>query len=73
MASKMDSPAMSLAKKIVARLENEDLLDVSRVDKFVDSLATGKLRESDWKLAIEKVPKSTKKSSKKKVTSHAET
>ncbi len=73
MVSKTDSPAMSLAKRIVAHLEKEDLLDVTRVDKFVDSLATGKLRESDWKLAIEKVPKSTRKSSKKKVTSHAET
>ena len=73
MVSKTDSPAMSLAKRIVARLEKEDLLDVTRVDKFADSLATGKLRESDWKLAVEQVPKSIRKSSKKKVPSHAET
>ena len=73
MASKTDSPSVSLAKRIVATLEKEELLDVSRVDRFVDLLATGKLREGDWRLVIEKVPKSTKKSSKKKVTSHAET
>jgi hypothetical protein len=66
MASQSDLPATSLAKRIIARLEKEELLDVSRVDKFVDSLAAGKLREGDWKLAIEAVPKSSKKSSKKR-------
>jgi hypothetical protein len=66
MASKRDSPALSLSKRIVAKLEKEDLLDLSRVDRFVDLLASGKLRDGDWKLAIEKVPKSTKKSTKRK-------
>ena len=66
MASQPDLPALSLAKRITARLEKEELLDVSLVDKFVDSLAAGKLREGDWKLAIEAVPKSSKKSSKKR-------
>jgi hypothetical protein len=64
---------MSLAKRITAKLEDNYLLDVSRVDRFVDSLAAGKLRETDWKLALEQVPKPTRKTSKKKVTSHAET
>lgn len=73
MKSQPDSPAMSLAKRITAKLEGKDLLEVSRVDRFVDSLATGKLRETDWKLALEQVPKSNRKSRKKKVTSHAET
>jgi hypothetical protein len=66
MASQPDLPATSLAKRITARLEKEDLLDVSRVDKFVDSLAAGKLREGDWRLATEDVPKSSKKSGKKR-------
>ncbi|HEX5703912.1 MAG TPA: hypothetical protein VFX97_11975 [Pyrinomonadaceae bacterium] len=66
MGSQPDSPALSLAKRITARLEKEKLLDVTRVDKFVDSLASGKLREGDWKLAVEAVPKSTRKSTKKR-------
>ena len=66
MPSRTESPAMALAKKIVARLQKENLLDLTRVDKFVDSLAAGKLREGDWKLAVEEVPKSSKKSSKKR-------
>ena len=66
MASQPDLPATSLAKRIIERLEKEGLLDVSRVDKFVDSLATGKLREGDWKLALEAVSKTQKKSSKKR-------
>ena len=72
MGSQVDSPARSLAKRIIARLEKDKLLDVTRVDRFVDSLATGKLRDSDWKLAVEAVPKSTKKSNRKKRASHVE-
>jgi hypothetical protein len=66
MGSQLDSPAVALAKRITARLEREELLDVTPADKFVDSLATGKLRESDWKFAVEVVPKAPKKSSKKR-------
>jgi len=66
MDSQSDSPAVALAKRITSRLEKEDLLDLSRVDRFIDSLAQGKLRDGDWKLALEKVPKSTRKSTKKK-------
>lgn len=66
MASTKQSPAFSVAKKIVSSLEQEGLLDVSRVDRFLESLANGKLREGDWKLAIEKVERTPRKSKKKR-------
>jgi hypothetical protein len=66
MSAKKDPPAVSLAKRIVDRLEKEELLDVTRVNRFIDSLATGKLRDSDWKLATEAIPRPKKKPMKRR-------
>ena len=66
MATKKESPASFLAKRIAERLEKEKLLDVTRVNRFVDSLAMGKLRESDWKLAIEAIPLPSKKPNRRR-------
>jgi hypothetical protein len=61
MASSQESPALSLAKRIAARLKREKLLSSDRFDRFNDSLASGKLKESDWRLALESVLEPTKK------------
>lgn len=66
MTVKRHPPAFLLAKRIVDRLEKEKLLDATRVNRFVDSLATGKLRESDWKLAIEAIPLPSRKPNRRR-------
>jgi hypothetical protein len=53
MASSQEPPALSLAKRIAARLKREKLVSSDRFDRFTDSLASGKLKESDWRLALE--------------------
>lgn len=65
MASSQESPALALAKRIAARLKHEKLLSSDRFDRFTDSLAGGKLKESDWRLALESVLE-PKKSDKKR-------
>ena len=55
MASSQESPALALAKRIAGRLKREKLLVPDRFDRFTDSLASGKLKEGDWRLALELV------------------
>lgn len=42
-----------VAKKVVERLVSESLLEPERKEKFLTSLASGRLREEDWRLALE--------------------
>lgn len=49
----MDSPSMQLAVKVLDRLIEEKLLKVDDRKKLLQSLADGKLKSEDWRLAIE--------------------
>ena len=49
----MDAPAADLAKKIVDRLVEEKLISEKSADKFVKDLANGKVRQEDWRTAVE--------------------
>jgi hypothetical protein len=64
MESSGDSPAVSLAKRIAARLKREKLLS-DRADRFTDALASGKLKEADWRLALEAVLEPKEKQKKR--------
>jgi hypothetical protein len=62
MASSQESPALALAKRIATRLKHEKLLS-DRADRFTEALASGKLKEADWRFALEAVlePKNKQK------------
>jgi hypothetical protein len=49
----MDTPAQSLAAKIIERLIAENLLLPDDRRKLLVKLAEGKLRPEDWRLSIE--------------------
>lgn len=55
--SAKDPPSFLLAKRIAERLVKERLLESRKVDRFVQLLADGKLKESDWRLDLEAVAK----------------
>lgn len=59
-----ESPALSLAKRIAARLKREKLVS-DRADRFTDALASGKLKEGDWRLALEVVSEPKDKQKKR--------
>jgi hypothetical protein len=58
-------PALSLAKNIAARLVRDGLLKAERADRFINALAAGQLKQSDWRLALEADPKRREKPQKK--------
>ena len=55
MADTKQAPAQALANRITARLVKENLLTEDRAARFSTALASGKLKDSDWRLAIEAV------------------
>jgi hypothetical protein len=61
-----ETPASSLAKRITDRLVKEKLLAPDRADQFSLSLASGKLKEGDWRFELEPVQKPKKKSTKER-------
>lgn len=64
MTNKRETPAEALARKIGERMSREKLLQPERLDNFISKLASGKLKESDWRLELEtsaKPPKPRKK------------
>lgn len=50
----MTSPSHDLAQIVVERLASEKLITSEDVKKMVGSYAEGKLRQEDWRLALEK-------------------
>jgi hypothetical protein len=64
MESSRESPALTLARRIAARLKREKLLS-DRADRFTDALANGKLKEGDWRLALEAVSEPMDKQKKR--------
>ena len=50
----MTSPSHELAQIVVERLASEKLITSEDVKKMVGSYAEGKLRQEDWRLALEK-------------------
>ncbi len=50
----MSTPSMELAKKIFSRLVAEKLVTDDDAKKMTTTLADGKVRPEDWRLAIEK-------------------
>ena len=54
------TPAQMLAERITARLVGEKLLGADRAVRFCASLAAGKLKTGDWRLAIEAVKPTSK-------------
>jgi hypothetical protein len=53
MPAKRETPAEALARVITDRMKKEKLLDPDRAARFSASLASGKLKDSDWRLEIE--------------------
>lgn len=53
MPAKRETPAEALARVISERMKKEKLLDPDRATRFAASLASGKLKDSDWRLEIE--------------------
>ena len=50
----MISPSLELATRVVERLASEQLITSEDAKKLVGSYAEGKLRQEDWRLALEK-------------------
>lgn len=50
----MTSPSHKLAQIVVERLASEKLITSEDAKKMVGSYAEGKLRQEDWRLALEK-------------------
>lgn len=49
------TPAQVLAERIARRLVSEGLLAEGRFPRLSAALAEGKLKESDWRMALEPV------------------
>lgn len=50
----MTTPSQALAKIVIEKLAAEKLITSDDAKKMVDNYATGKLRQEDWRLALEK-------------------
>lgn len=50
----MTTPSQSLAQIIIDKLAAEKLITNDDAKKWVDKYASGKLRQEDWRLALEK-------------------
>jgi hypothetical protein len=49
----MDSPSDALAQRIVDKLVKEKILTAAEARKLLPKLVEGKLRQEDWRLAVE--------------------
>ena len=53
MSAAEQTPAQVLAHRIAKRLVSEGLLAEGRFPRLASALADGKLKESDWRMALE--------------------
>lgn len=49
----MDTPSLALATKITERLVREGLITAEAGKRLQPKLSEGKLKEEDWRLAVE--------------------
>jgi hypothetical protein len=50
----MSTPSQDLAKKVVQKLVEGKLILADDMQPIIDNLSLGKLRQEDWRLAVEK-------------------